>query len=76
MAGLTRSLITRHALDRADAYDTAPLDFAQDHLYLLVDTGPLAPRVLQIRARVLDNELGNDFNRWYPNLALHDRPAG
>ena len=34
-----------------------------------------AHRVLQIRARVLDNALGDDFKRWYPNLALHDRPA-
>ncbi len=37
MAGLTRSLVTRHALGRADAYDAALLDVAQDHLlYLLV----------------------------------------
>ena len=40
MAGLTRSLITRHALGRADAYDAALLDVAQDHLlYLLAAAG-------------------------------------
>ena len=40
MAGLTRSLVTRHALGRADAYDAALLDVAQDHLlYLLAEAG-------------------------------------
>jgi predicted nucleotidyltransferase component of viral defense system len=40
VAGLTRSLITRHALGRADAYDAALLDVAQDHLlYLLAAAG-------------------------------------
>ena len=40
MAGLTRSLITRHPLGRADAYDAALLDVAQDHLlYLLAAAG-------------------------------------
>ena len=39
MAGLTRALITRHALGRAEAYDAALLDVAQDHLlYLLSQT--------------------------------------
>ena len=37
MAGLTRSLVTRHALGRADAYDAALLDVAQDHLLYLLD---------------------------------------
>jgi uncharacterized protein len=40
VAGLTRSLVTRHALGRADAYDAALLDVAQDHLlYLLAEAG-------------------------------------
>lgn len=40
MAGLTRSLVNRHALGRADAYDAALLDVAQDHLlYLLAEAG-------------------------------------
>jgi hypothetical protein len=34
-----------------------------------------AHRVLQIRARVLDNALGGDFKRWYPNLDLNERAA-
>ena len=49
MAGsLTEVLITRHALGRADGYDAALLDVAQDHrLYLLdaagmFDSGQLA----------------------------------
>lgn len=37
MAGLNRSLVTRHALGRADAYDAALLDVAQDHLLYLLD---------------------------------------
>jgi len=37
VAGLTRSLVTRHALGRADAYDAALLDVAQDHLLYLLD---------------------------------------
>ena len=40
MAGITKSLVTRHALGRADAYDAALLDVAQDHLlYLLAEAG-------------------------------------
>ena len=40
MPGLTRALVVRHALGRADAYDAALLDVAQDHLlYFLVETG-------------------------------------
>jgi uncharacterized protein len=40
VAGLTRSLVTRHALGRADAYDAALLDVAQDHLlYVLAEAG-------------------------------------
>ena len=40
MAALTRALVTRHALGRADAYDAALLDVAQDHLlYLLAEAG-------------------------------------
>lgn len=39
MAGLTRALVARHALGRAEAYDAALLDVAQDHLlYLLSQT--------------------------------------
>ena len=34
---MTRSLVTRHALGRADAYDAALLDVAQDHLLYLLD---------------------------------------
>jgi len=38
--GLTRALVERHALGRADAYDAALLDVAQDHLlYFLAETG-------------------------------------
>ncbi len=32
MPDLTRALVQRHALGRADAYDAALLDIAQDHL--------------------------------------------
>lgn len=40
MPGLTRALVQRHALGRADAYDAALLDVAQDHLlYLLAEVG-------------------------------------
>lgn len=40
MPGLTRALVERHALGRADAYDAALLDVAQDHLlYFLAETG-------------------------------------
>lgn len=39
VAGLTRALVARHALGRAEAYDAALLDVAQDHLlYLLSQT--------------------------------------
>jgi predicted nucleotidyltransferase component of viral defense system len=41
MVGLTRALITRHALGRADAYDAALLDVAQDHLLYLVASAGL-----------------------------------
>lgn len=41
MAGLTRALITRHALNRADAYDAALLDVAQDHLLFLLSQARL-----------------------------------
>lgn len=34
--GLTRALVTRHALGRSDAYDAALLDIAQDHLLFLL----------------------------------------
>lgn len=37
MAGLTRALVERHALGRADAFDAALLDIAQDHLLYLLD---------------------------------------
>jgi predicted nucleotidyltransferase component of viral defense system len=38
--GLTRALVERHALGRADAYDAALLDVAQDHLlYFLAELG-------------------------------------
>jgi len=36
MAGLTQPLVSRHALGRADAYDAALLDVAQDHLLFLL----------------------------------------
>lgn len=36
MAGLTRALVARHAAGRADAYDAALLDVAQDHLLFLL----------------------------------------
>jgi uncharacterized protein len=40
MTGLTRALVERHALGRADAFDAALLDVAQDHLlYLLAEAG-------------------------------------
>ncbi len=40
MPDLTRALVQRHALGRADAYDAALLDIAQDHLlYLLAEVG-------------------------------------
>lgn len=40
MPALTRALVERHALGRADAYDAALLDVAQDHLlYLLAEAG-------------------------------------
>ncbi len=40
MPDLTRALVQRHALGRADAYDPALLDIAQDHLlYLLAEVG-------------------------------------
>lgn len=40
MPGLTRALVERHALGRADAYDAALLDVAQDHLlYFLAEVG-------------------------------------
>ena len=44
MAGLTRSLVTRHALGRADAYDAALLDVAQDHLLYLLDEAGMLDR--------------------------------
>ena len=37
MAGITRALVSRHALGRADAFDAALLDVAQDHLLFLLD---------------------------------------
>jgi uncharacterized protein len=40
VAELTRPLIARHGMGRADAYDAALLDVAQDHLlYLLAEAG-------------------------------------
>lgn len=40
MAELSRSLIARHGSGRADGYDAALLDVAQDHLlYLLAEAG-------------------------------------
>lgn len=43
MPGLTRALVERHAFGRADAYDAALLDVAQDHLlYFLAETGCFA----------------------------------
>jgi len=43
MPGLTRALVGRHALGRADAYDAALLDVAQDHLlYFLAEAGCFA----------------------------------
>lgn len=40
MAGLTRALVARHALGRADAYDAALLDIAQDHLlFVMAEAG-------------------------------------
>ena len=40
VAGRMRPLIARHGMGRADAYDAALLDVAQDHLlYLLVEAG-------------------------------------
>lgn len=40
MAGLTKALVSRHALGRADAFDAALLDVAQDHLlFLLAEAG-------------------------------------
>jgi predicted nucleotidyltransferase component of viral defense system len=45
--GLTRALIARHALGRADAFDAALLDVAQDHLlYLLSQAGAFGGRPL------------------------------
>ncbi len=37
MAGITRALVSRHGLGRADAFDAALLDVAQDHLLFLLD---------------------------------------
>ena len=37
MAGITRSLVSRHALGRSHAYDASLLDVAQDHLLFLLD---------------------------------------
>lgn len=40
MASVTRALVERHALGRADAFDAALLDVAQDHLlFLLSEAG-------------------------------------
>jgi hypothetical protein len=41
VAGLTKALIARHALGRADAYDAALLDVAQDHLLFLLASARL-----------------------------------
>lgn len=37
MAGITRSLVSRHALGRSHAYAASLLDVAQDHLLFLLD---------------------------------------
>jgi uncharacterized protein len=37
MTKLTKALVARHALGRADAYDAALLDIAQDHLLYLLN---------------------------------------
>ena len=63
MAGLTRSLVTRHALGRADAYDAALLDVAQDHLlYLLAEAGMFADGQLAFKGgtSLRKCRLGND----------------
>lgn len=63
MPGLTRSLVTRHALGRADAYDAALLDVAQDHLlYLLIEAGMFADGQLAFKGgtSLRKCRLGND----------------
>ena len=63
MAGLTRSLVTRHALGRADAYDAALLDVAQDHLlYLLAEAGMFTDGQLAFKGgtSLRKCRLGND----------------
>ncbi len=37
MAGITRALVSRHGIGRAEAFDAALLDVAQDHLLFLLD---------------------------------------
>ncbi len=50
MAGVTRPLVTRHALGRADVYDAALLDVAQDHLlYLLAEAGVFSSGALAFK---------------------------
>lgn len=39
--GITRSLVSRHALGRSNAFDAALLDIAQDHLLFLLDQAGL-----------------------------------
>lgn len=60
MAGLTRALIARHTLGRADAYDAALLDVAEDHL--LAEAGAFESGELIIKGgtSLRKCRLGND----------------
>ncbi len=63
VAGLTRALITRHAVGRADAYDAALLDVAQDHLLFLLASARLFDHgtlVLKGGTSLRKCRLGND----------------
>jgi uncharacterized protein len=63
MAAITKSLITRHALGRADAYNAALLDVAQDHLlYLLAEAGMFDSGALAFKGgtSLRKCRLGND----------------
>jgi len=63
VAGLTRVLVERHAFGRADAYDAALLDVAQDHLlFLLAESGLFADGRLVFKGgtSLRKCRLGND----------------
>jgi predicted nucleotidyltransferase component of viral defense system len=61
---LTRALVARHGAGRADTYDAALLDVAQDHLlWLLSELGLFNDTGLVFKAQVLPRRRGTILDR-------------